>query len=417
MRSAPLSSDFFSRNRTRLLELLPGDSIAVLCSNPQMPRNGDQFYPYRQHSDFFYLSGITQQGSFLVLSRRRTTLFLKKADPKTLLWSGPLHSREEAVRLSGIEEVRCISELDAFLETEYRYAGYMFVNHLEGFKLCVEMEKLLLGRERASLQPLMTKLRMIKQAEEIEEIQKSCAITRSAFLRVAGTLRPGMREFEVEAEIAAEFIRRGARGHAFEPIVASGSNALVLHYVENDGSCRDGDLVLMDFGSELNNYAADCSRTLPVNGKFSSRQRALYDAVHRVFIKARELMVPGTVLGEFQKQVGELWQEEHIALGLYSRAEARRQSGSNPLWKKYFMHGISHSMGLDVHDPFDRSNPFAPGMVITCEPGIYIEKEGIGIRLENDILITGEGPVDLMADIPMEAGEIEDLMQSSRRDG
>lgn len=414
MRSAPISSDLFSRNRSRLLELLPVNSVAVLCSNPQMPRNGDQFYPYRQHSDFFYLSGIAQPGSFLVLSSRGIVLFLKKADPKTLLWSGPLYSREEAVNLSGIEEVRWLDELDAFLEKEFRYSRGLFVNYVEDFQVCEEIEKLLPGMERASLQPLLTKLRMIKQVEELEEIRKSCAITRSAFLRVVNTLQPGMREFEVEAEIAAEFTRRGARGHAFEPIVASGSNALVLHYVENDGSCLDGELVLMDFGSELNNYAADCSRTLPVNGKFNKRQRALYDAVHRVFIQARELMVPGTLMGEFHKQVGELWQEEHIGLGLYSMDEARESSLSDPRWKKYFMHGISHSMGLDVHDPFDRSKPFAPGMVITCEPGIYIQEEGIGIRLENDILITEKGPVDLMADIPMEAEEIEDLMQSKR---
>jgi len=224
-----------------------------------------------------------------------------------------------------------------------------------------------------------------------------------------------MREFEVEAELSAEFTRRGAQGHAFEPIVASGSNALVLHYVENDGSCHDGDLLLMDFGSEVNNYAADCSRTLPVNGKFSGRQRALYNAVYRVFLQAREMMFTGTKMGDFHNQVGELWEQQHIDLGLYSLREARERSPSDPLWKKFFMHGTSHSMGMDVHDPFDRSEPFAPGMVLTCEPGIYIQKEGIGIRLENDILITEKGPVDLMADIPMEADEIENLMQSNRK--
>jgi len=415
MRSAPISSALFSRNRSRLLELLPENSVAVLCSNPQMPRNGDQFYPYRQHSDFFYLSGLAQQESFLVVSGRTTALFIREADPKTILWSGPLYSREDAALLSGIQEVRWLDELDAFLEKEFPYAGSLFLNQLEGFQLCEKLEELLPGIEKNSLLPIMTRLRMIKQAEELEEIKKSCAISRSAFLKVLDTLKPGMREFEVEAEITAEFTRRGAQGHAFEPIVASGLNALVLHYVVNEGTCRDGEMVLMDFGSELNNYAADCSRTLPVNGKFTPRQRALYDAVYRVFVRARDLMVPGTLMGEFHKQVGELWQEEHIALGLYSMDDVRGNGGSDPLWKTYFMHGTSHSMGMDVHDPFDRSLPFAPGMVLTCEPGIYIQEEGIGIRLENDILITEEGPVDLMADIPMEAEEIEERMLSRRK--
>ncbi len=415
MRSAPISSDLFVRNRYRLAGLMPEGSVAVLCSNAQMPRNGDQFYPYRQHSEFFYLTGIAQHGSFLVLFKRAATLFIRKPDPKTLLWTGPLHSMEEAANLSGIEEIRWIDELDGFLEKEAMHSRSLFLNQITADQICKKVSELLPYADQVSLEPMMTRLRMIKEPEEIEEIKKSCAITRSAFLRVVDILKPGMREFEVEAELSAEFIRRGAQGHAFEPILASGSNALVLHYVENGGSCHDGDMLLMDFGSEVNNYAADCSRTLPVKGKFSGRQRELYNAAYKVFIEARKLMVPGALMGEFHNRVGKLWEEQHIALGLYSLNEARERSPSDPLWKKYFMHGISHSMGMDVHDPFNRSEPFAPGMVLTCEPGIYIQKEGMGIRLENDILITENGPVDLMADIPMEADEIEHLMQSNRK--
>lgn len=395
--------------------------MAVVCSNPQIPRNGDLFYPYRQHSDFFYLTGIFQEGSTLVLSPEREILFIRKPDPKTNLWSGPLLSREQTSFFSAISEVRWMEELDGFLKEEIpRFKGIM-LNHdhrnagsndpcIPGARMVDWMEAQFPGLKRSSLSPLLTQLRMLKEPEEVEEIKKACTVTRSAFLRVMRSLRPGMREFEVEAEITAEFIRNGARGHAFEPIIASGANALTLHYVENSGTCREGDLLLMDFGAEVNNYAADCSRTIPVGGRFSKRQRQLYESVYRVFIQARSLMVPGITLPDLHEQVGGLWEEEHIALGLYTRRESVSRAGNGPLWKNYFMHGTSHSMGLDVHDTFDRSATIREGMVLTCEPAIYIQEEEIGIRLENDILITSGGPVDLMEDIPMEADEIEYLL-------
>jgi Xaa-Pro aminopeptidase len=414
MRSVPISADFFKRNRSKLVKMLPDSSLAVLCSNPQVLRNGDQFYPYRQHSDFFYLTGVSQHGSLLAISERGTLLFIRKPDHKTVLWSGSLLTQEEAAAMSGIGEVRWLDDFDDFLEKELKTAGNLFMNPQPDNRLYDRIVSLYPFLNRAALDPLMTRLRMIKEPEEVEEIRKACAITRSAFLRVLTMLKPGMREYEVEAVLTAEFIRKGAKGHAFEPIVASGSNALVLHYVENDGWLREGELILMDFGAELNHYASDCSRTLPVGGKFTRRQRELYHSVYHIFMKARELMVPGTNMGEFHNRVGELWEEQHVALGLYTTGEARESRSSDPLWKKYFMHGTSHSLGMDVHDPFDRSELFAPGMVLTCEPGIYIREEGIGIRLENDILITENGPLDLMDDIPMEAWEIEELMQSNR---
>jgi len=414
MRFDPVSSDLFARNRRKLSELLPDSSLALVSSNPLMPRNGDQFHPYRQHSDFFYLTGIFQQGSLLVLSGREPALFIRRPDPKTLLWSGPLLSKAEATKLSGIHHVMWLDEAESFLAGELPPVRSVFQNYSGERPLGEEFIIPYPFIEKANLGPLMTRLRMFKEPEELEEMKKACDIPRSAFLRAGKRLKPDMREYELESEITAEFIRRGAGGHAFEPIVASGSNALILHYVENAGLCRQGDLVLMDFGAEVNNYAADCSRTLPVGGRFTRRQRELYNAVHRVFLKARELMVPGAIMGEFHRQVGALWEEEHIGLGLYTLEEARNRDPSEPLWKKYFMHGTSHSLGMDVHDPFDREKPFAPGMVLTCEPGIYIEREGLGIRLENDILITDGGPVDLMAHIPMEADEIEDLMQTKR---
>jgi Xaa-Pro aminopeptidase len=249
----------------------------------------------------------------------------------------------------------------------------------------------------------------------VAQIRKASAISRAALMRVANSLEPGIHEFELEAELTAGIIAGGARGHAFEPILASGKNALVLHYNENSSLCKAGDLLLMDFGAEINNYASDCTRTLPVSGKFSRRQREVYNAVYRIFQQARAMMVTGQLLDELNNQVGALWEEEHIRLGLYKKQGTSSRAGSEPLWKKYSVHGTSHSLGLDVHDPYDRSEPFQEGMIFTCEPAIYIPEEGIGIRLENDILITGSGPVDLMEDIPLEAGEIEEMMQKRQR--
>lgn len=403
------------------------DSLVALCSNDQMPRNGDQYYPYRQHSDFFYLTGISQEGSVLVLVpdhpevSMREILFIKKPTDRTILWTGPLLTWEKATGLSGIRQVRWLEELDLFLEQMVQKAATVYFNHTEATGLQPRIktpdnalyEKIsgrFAGLNISLLAPHLQRLRMIKELEEVEEIRKAGSITGSAFLRVLKQMKPGMWEYEVEAEITAEFIGKGAEGNAYEPIIASGENAIILHYVENNGRCLNGEMVLMDFGAEVNNYAADCTRTIPVNGRFSKRQREVYDAVLRVFRQSREMMVPGILLAEFHNRVGAIWEEEHIGLGLYTRKEAEDQPPSEPLWKKYFMHGTAHSLGLDVHDPFDRTQPIQSGMVLTCEPAIYIPQEGMGIRLENDILITESGAVDLMEDIPIEAGDIEELM-------
>lgn len=427
MKSTPIPSDLFIRNRAKLGGRIMHGSLVVVCSNDRMPRNGDQYYPYRQHSDFFYLTGISQEGSVLVLMpghpdvSMRETLFIKKPTDKSVLWTGPLLTHERATKLSGIKQVRWLEELDLFVEQMAQKAAVVYFNHDEttGLQSRIKTpdnalyEKIsgqFAGLNISPLAPHLQRLRMIKEHEEVEEIRKAGSITGSAFLRVLKKIRPGMWEYEVEAEITAEFIGKGAEGNAYEPIIACGENAIILHYVENNGRCLNGEMLLMDFGAEVNNYAADCTRTIPVNGRFSKRQREVYDAVLRVFRYSREMMVPGILLAEFHNSVGAIWEEEHIGLGLYTRKEATDQSPSDPLWKKYFMHGTSHSLGLDVHDPFDRTLPIQSGMVLTCEPAIYIPQEGLGIRLENDILITENGAVDLMEDIPIEAGDIEELM-------
>lgn len=414
MKSTPITSTFFTRNRAKLAELMTQGSVAIVGSNEQVLRNGDQYYPYRQHSDFFYLAGIAQEDSVLLLApghadpHLHEILCIRKPTPKSFLWAGPGLTRAEAAMQSGVSEVRWLEDLDELIgmlvpgaSTIYT-SGNVPVDRISGQH--PDKVKALLG-------PLMTNLRMVKEVEEVEEIRKASAITGEAFLRVLKMMKPGVWEYEVEAEVIAEFIAGGARGHAYEPIMACGKNAMILHYVANSNICHEGELLLMDFGAEVNNYAADCSRTIPVSGRFTKRQRKVYEAVLRVFRKAKDMMVPGILMAEFHERVGQLWEEEHIRLGLYSLKEARAQHPEEPLWKKYFMHGTSHSLGLDVHDPFERSAPFEPGMVLTCEPAIYLPEEEMGIRLENNILIRKGGAVDLMEGIPMEVDEIEGLMQ------
>ncbi|MDF1573628.1 MAG: aminopeptidase P N-terminal domain-containing protein [Bacteroidales bacterium] len=416
MKSNPVTSYLFINNRLRLSRLMLPGAVALIRSGERKLRNGDQAYPFRQRSDFFYLTGISQDKSFFLFAPDfpdpvlREILFIERPTLKSELWTGRRPGPEQLRALSGIGQVRWLDERDAYLQLLIGDETLVYTDHLTGEE--EEAGKNQYPRTKA-LAPLLQSLRMIKQPEEIAVIKNAVSITRSAFLRVLRKLEPGMYEYQVEAEIIGEFIGRGAEGHAFEPIVASGKNALVLHYVKNNCICRDGELLLMDFGAEVNYYASDCSRTIPVNGRFTPRQRQLYDAVLRVFRQARDLMMPGTLMADFQQATGELWEEEHISLGLYSRDDVASHQGTEPLWKNYFMHGTSHSMGLDVHDPFDRLHPFEPGMVFSCEPAIYIAEEGVGIRLENDILITEKGPVDLMEDIPMEADEIEDLMNQA----
>ena len=407
MKSAPLPASLFVRNRSRLADLMPPGAVVLIKSGERKRRTGDQFYPFRQKSNFFYLTGIHLEESMFIFSPQypdpqlREILLVKKPTAASELWSGLPPGPQELKIMSGIEQIRWQEEQDGLLHALMQDAPLVYTDQEE---LPVP------NMNRMPLDPLLQSLRIIKQPEKIEEIRKAIDITHSAFLRVLKKAEPGLFEYQIEAELIGEFIRRGAEGHAFEPIVASGKNALVLHYTENNCICRDGELLLMDFGAEVNHYAADCSRTIPVNGRFTARQRSLYDAVVRVFRKARELMLPGTLMADFHQWVGELWEGEHIALGLYSGEDVKACKNGEALWKDYFMHGTSHSLGLDVHDPFDRSATFKAGMVLSCEPGIYLKDEQLGIRLENDILITEKGPVDLMENIPMEADEIEELM-------
>lgn len=429
MRYDSIKKDFFIKNRDRLTKDLLPNSVALVFGAHQMPRNGDQFFPYRQSSDFFYLTGIEQEKSILLICNGRNqkelqqVLFILRPHDELEIWEGHKLTMAEAQDFSGVKTIKYLEDFEMILHSLLCTNQNIYFNspELPKFKTEVNsrdvdyLSKIKLQYPTHSFQrlaPILQKQRIIKAKEEIEIIKKSCAITRDAFIRVLENIKPGKMEYEIEGEISYEFIRRGASGHGYSPIIAGGKNACSLHYIENDMELKDGDLVLMDFGSEYANYSADLSRTIPINGKYTPRQKEAYEATLRVFKFARSLMVPGTTINKFHKEVCKKWEEEHIKLGLYSKKDFDNNKSENPLWYKYFMHGTSHFLGLDVHDVGTRDTEFLPGMVLTCEPGLYIPEEGIGIRIENDILITKEGNIDLMEDIPIEIIDIENIMNN-----
>lgn len=422
------NTSLFKRNRDKVCRLLNPKSVAIVHSNDEMHRTGDQNFPFRQNSDLFYLTGVNQEKTILVLApgfpveKMREILFIRKSSKNLEIWEGKRLSPDEAKQVSGIENVRWLEDYDSVVAELLSFADTIYFdipeslkykpdNLYRGEKYLKELKKAYPLHKYERLFPIIAKLRMVKEPEEINLMRKACHITHEGFLRILKTLKPGMMEFEAEAEITHEFIKLNCDGHAYAPIVASGKNACVLHYITNRDKCKEGDLLLMDFGAEYCNYASDLSRTVPVNGKFTKRQRDLYDATLRVFKFARGLMKPGATINKIHDQVCEKWEEEHVFLGLYTKDEAKNNKEVSPLWFKYYLHGTSHFLGLDVHDTGRKNDELKPGMVITCEPGIYIPEENTGIRIENDILITETGNIDLMESIPIEAEEIEKLMK------
>jgi Xaa-Pro aminopeptidase len=429
MKYQRIPTSLFIKNRSKLGELILPGSAVMLHSNDEMNRSGDQNFRFRQSADFFYLTGIDQEKSILALNPKhpeekfREVLFIVKFSSEQITWSGYRLSLEEASEISGIKNVHWLDDYERILPEILYRSQNIYLNAPEHLKYKAEIESrdVRMGRKVQSvfplhsyhrLAPVLSKLRMIKEKEEIALISTAIEITRDAFLRVLKNLKPGLMEYEVEADLSHEFIRKAAC-HAYEPIIASGANACILHYIDNSRECKNGDLLLMDFGAEYANYAADITRTIPVNGKFTPRQAKVYDANLRVLKATMKMMKPGILLAEYQAEVGKLWEEEHIKLGLYSTEDVKNHKDSQPLWFKYYMHGTSHCIGLDVHDTFDKAERFQPGMVFSCEPAIYIPEEGIGIRLENDVLITETGNVDLSKDIPVEREEIEELMRKA----
>lgn len=428
MKYLPIDKNLFVENRIRFATSMRANSVAIFNSNDEMPRSADGNFPFRQNSDLFYLSGIDQEETVLVIfpdspnPTYREALFLKKTNEHIAVWEGHKYTMDEARAASGIKNIFWKEDFEKTLPMLMNWAQNCYLNanehdryvHLVPYRdlrFANELKQRwpLMNYERSAL--IMQKLRQIKSSVEIDQLKKAMNITDKAFRRVMKFVKPGVTEFEIEAEIFHEFIRNRATGAAYGSIIASGANACVLHYVDNNLECKAGDVILMDFGAEYANYAADLTRCIPVSGKFTKRQKEVYNAVLRVMRYATSRLVVGNLIDKYHKEVGLKMEEELIKIGLLKAADVKKQDADNPLYKKYFMHGTSHFLGLDVHDVGNKFEPMKAGMVFTCEPGIYIPEEGLGIRLENDILITEKGNIDLMANIPIEADEIEELMK------
>lgn len=427
MRYQPLPSELYVTNRQRLNALLPPRSLVILHANDVLPTNADGSLGFVQNSDLFYLSGIDQEETILVLfpdaadPKQREMLFVRETNETIAVWEGEKLSKERASSYSGITRVHWLQDFETQFRAVMCQADQVFLNSNEHMRATIPTEtrehRFTLRcqgeyplHEYRRLAPLMHDLRCIKQAAELASLNEAIRITSDGFNRLLKFVKPGVHEFEIEAELAHEFTRQRARGFAYTPIIGSGANACVLHYITNHCQCQDGELLLLDIAANYGNYNADLTRTIPVNGKFTPRQRQVYEAVLRVFKKCCEMLRPGVIIREYQEQVGLLMTEELIGLGLLKREDVEKQDPEKPLYKKYFPHGTSHHLGIDVHDVGHTWKPIRPGMVFTVEPGIYIREEGMGIRLENDILIGEHGNTDLMAHIPIEVDEIEALM-------
>ncbi|GAA4334316.1 aminopeptidase P family protein [Mucilaginibacter gynuensis] len=427
MKYLPVDNELFIINRKNFVSRLKPLSIAIFHSNDEYPRSGDQAFIFKQNPDFFYLSGIDQEQSILLLfpdcpnMQYREVLFLRQTSEHIAIWEGHKYTKEEARAASGIEAIYWLSDINAILHSIINYAEHIYINTNENDRYVHEVpyRDLRMYNDLKAKYPLhhyersaliLRDLRPVKSAAEIALTKKACEITRDAFTRVLKFTKPGVTEYEIEAEIIHEFIKQRSTGHAYSPIIASGKNAIVLHYTDNNQVCKDGDVILFDFGAEYGNYNADMSRSIPVSGKFTPRQRDVYNAVLRVMRAATKLLVAGTIWNEYHEEVGRIMTDELIGLGLLKKHEVEKQDPKMPLYKRYFMHGTSHHLGLDVHDYASRYKAFEPGNILTCEPGIYIPEEGLGIRIENNILITTDGNIDLMADIPVEAEHIEEIM-------
>ena len=431
MKYLPIDNKLFIENRKRFTSKLKPNSLAIFNANDMMPRNADAMHLWRQNSDLFYLTGIDQEETILILfpdceiDKRKEILFIKKTNEEIATWEGHKYTIEEARAASGIQDIFWLDAMPVILNLLMRHAEHVYINTNENDRYYHEVpyrdlrfaHELMRNYPVHSYQrsaPLMAKLREIKSATEIELTDNAIQIAKQAFFRMAKKVKPGVWEYELEAEMIYEYISSRATGHAFEPIIASGKNSCVLHYTKNNEQLKDGDVILLDFGAEYGMYNSDITRVLPVNGKFNTRQLEVYNAVLTIQREAKKMLIAGNERQPYEKEVGKIATEELIKLGLLKKEDVLKQSADAPLYKKYFMHGTSHFLGIDVHDIGNYyGNKFAPGMILTCEPGIYIKEEGIGIRLENDILITENSNIDLMekAGIPIEATEVEALMK------
>ena len=432
MRYKPLSSNFYKKNRIIFADSMLSKSIAVFNSNDIYPISADStYFPFQQHRDIFYLTGIEQEETILLIFpdtetiKEKEILFIKETDEKISIWEGEKLSLEKARDLSGIETVFWLSDFEKVFNSLINKCDKLYINTNEHYRAKVETQTRedrfinWAKKKYPSLKHLkgnliLQRLRSIKTNEEISQIQKACDITEKGFKRILNFVTPGVYEYEIEAEFSHEFLKNSSMGFAYQPIIASGKNNNVLHYVKNNGVCKSGDLVLIDVGAEYGNYSSDMTRTIPISGKFSKRQRKVYNAVLKVKTEATKLLTPGTLWKEYHYEVGKIMSSELISLGLLTKSEVKNQNPKDPAYKKYFMHGTSHHLGLDTHDYGLIDEPMKENMVFTVEPGIYLPKEGFGIRLEDDVVIKEKGKVEnLMKNIPIDPNEIEELMSKN----
>ncbi len=431
MRYKRINKELFVNNRKNLAAALKPNSVVVVNSNDIMPTNADGTMRFRQNSDLYYLTGVDQEETILVIcpdfpeKKYREVLFVKETSELIATWEGHKLTKAEAREVSGIETILWTSEFPrlfntmmvmgdvehAYLNTNDHYRADVPVETRESrfVQWCREKYPL---HKYDRLAPLMHRLRTVKSAPEIEAMQRACDITAAAFRRILKFVKPGVLEYEIEAEYIHEFVRNGSRGFAYEPIIASGANSCVLHYIENDKPCNDGDILLLDVGAEYANYNADLTRTIPVNGKFSQRQKDVYNAVLRIKREAMKMLRPGLKYFDYHKEVQKITESELVGLKLIDKTDLENQDKDKPLFMKYFMHGTGHQLGLDVHDVGNMYHEMKEGQVWTVEPGIYIREEGLGIRIENNVVIQKDGLLDLMKDTPVEVAEIEEIMNS-----
>ena len=428
MKYDKIDKSLFVLNRRHFVQRMEDSALAIFNSNDIFPISADSTMPFEQHRDIFFLSGVDQEESILVISpasknkAHREVLFLKETNDHIAIWEGAKLNKEQAFETSGIKTVYWLDQFERIMKQMMSEVDKVYLNtneHLRANTIVQTREDRFIKsfkKDYPSHQvrrsaPIMHELRSIKHPIEIDLMQKACNITKLGVERILKFIKPGVWEYEIEAELIHEFLRNRSKGFAYTPIVASGHNACVLHYIENDAQCKAGDIILIDVGAEYANYSSDLTRSIPVSGKFSDRQRAVYNSVLHVKKEAEKMLIPGTFLEDYHKEVGKLMEAELLKLKLIDKTDIKNQKPDWPAYKKYFMHGTSHYIGLDTHDVGPWNEPIKAGMVFTCEPGIYIPEENLGIRIEDDLVVQESGaPLNLMADIPIEADEIESIM-------
>lgn len=430
MKYHQLDRQLFIKNRAKFTAQMKPNSVAVFNSNDIYPVSADSTLPFAQHRDIFYLSGVDQEESILLLfpdapyAHQKEILFLKETSEHIAIWEGEKLTKEKAFEVSGVKTVYWLQDFEKILFELMTYCDTIYVNTNEHYRQSVTTETREArfvkwwkaqypAHQVAKSNPILQHIRSIKESEEIALIQQACDITNKGFRRLLPFVKPGVMEYEIEAELIHEFVRNRSKGFAYTPIIASGNNANVLHYIENNQACKAGDLLLLDVAAEYANYSSDMTRTIPVSGTFTPRQKAVYNAVLRVKNEATKLLVPGEFWKNYHQEVGKIMTAELLGLGLIDKADVQNENPEWPSYKKYFMHGTSHHMGLDTHDYGLLHKPIEANMVFTVEPGIYIPAEGFGIRLEDNVVVQAQGePFNLMRDIPIEIDEIESLMNA-----